>query len=168
MNKNRSISTLALMAILSTFAAGSAFACGEVMSRMGSALRYQSFVTRHPARILIYTSGNAADPSIAKASERLRASLEKAGHHVTLADSPAALARDLGARPYDIIITGGANVAAVATTLASASSRPALIPVLDPGQEAALKAAYPLAVNADANLNRYLKAIETSMRSRGS
>lgn len=167
MRINRRTLTLAMLASLSCTTTGSALACGEVMFRMGGALRYQSFVTRHPARILIYSSDVAVNSTAAE-RELFRRSLEKAGHRVTLVDSPSTLDQALATQGYDIVITGAANVAAVNAAMTNANRHPAVIPVLHPGQDGALRTTYPLAVNSDANLNRYLKSIETSMRTRGS
>lgn len=165
MRINQRIPIVVSFAVLSGLVANSAFACGEVMSRMGSALRYQAFITRHPAHVLLF--GTPQDRATASDRAQFRRSLEKAGHHVTVVDSVAGLDKALAAGTYDIIITGAGNIASVNSALAGANRHTTLIPVLGPGQDATLEATYPLAVHADADLNRYLKSIEIGMRARG-
>ena len=81
--------TLLLVVAIS---ASDAQACGEVMYRMGGALRYHAFITRHPAQILLY-SGSAAQQAASADSQRFHENLEKAGHKVTVVDGPDALAK---------------------------------------------------------------------------
>ena len=83
--------TTLLLAV--AISASDAQACGEVMYRMGGALRYHAFITHHPAQILIY-NGDAARQAQG-ANGQFNANLERAGHKVTVVDSPDALATAL-------------------------------------------------------------------------
>lgn len=162
MNKLGTTALLLAVAI----SASDAQACGEVMYRMGGALRYHAFITRHPAQILLY-SGAAARESSSADPDAFHRNLEKAGHHVTVVDSPEALSRALGERSYDVIITYATDLPAIEPQLAHVSNEPTLIPVFQRNNENAVKNQYPLALNEDANLNQFLKTIEQTMKTRG-
>jgi len=157
--------TTALLLVVAISAAD-AQACGEVMYRMGGALRYHAFVTRHPAQILLY-NGSAAQQATGAESARFHENLERAGHKVTVVDSPEALSAALAAHPYDVIITFAADLPAINEQIAKVAHEPALIPVFDRGNQDAARKQYPLALNQDANLNQFLKTIEQTMKSRG-
>jgi len=144
-----------------------AFGCGEVMYRMGGALHYRAFITKHPAQILLY-SGTAGEQRKVKDVDEFHQNLERAGHKVTLIDSPEALARAVAAHPYDVIIARAADIPAINAQLEHAMHEPSLIPVLTPGSdEQSVRVHYPLALQENANLNQFLKTIEQTMRSRG-
>jgi hypothetical protein len=165
--KHRAI-VLALITIIGTGATSRAQACGEVMYRMGGALRYHAFITRHPAQILLY-NGAAADVRHAQTNDmqEFDNNLKKAGHTVTVVDSPDALGKALATRRYDVIITYAGDLAAIQPQLASISHEPALIPVFPRNVEEATLKQYPLALNENASINQFLKTIEETMKSRG-
>ena len=71
------LGTTALLLVVA-ISASDAQACGEVMYRMGGALRYHAFITRHPAEILLY-NGTAAQQAATADSQRFHENLEKAG-----------------------------------------------------------------------------------------
>lgn len=158
---------LALALALGFAAAPPAQACGEVMYRMGSALRYQAYATRYPAQILVYGDTGAAS---AKGMDReaFRRSLEAAGHHITIVESSEALAMALAARGYDIVITAADAAPMVSAALAKADHGPTLIPVVGRQAADALRRQYPDALVVDAGVNRMLKRIERTMEVRGS
>jgi hypothetical protein len=158
--------TILLLAV--TISASDAMACGEVMYRMGGALRYHAFITHHPAQILLY-SGNAAAVHHIDMNDMqmFNENLSKAGHHVTVVDSPAALGKALATRQYDVIISFAGDLQAIQPQLASISHEPALIPVFQRGDSDTTRKEYPLALNDDANINQFLKTIEQTMKSRG-
>jgi hypothetical protein len=133
---------------------------------MGGALRYHAFVTKHPAQILLY-SGNAAHQTSGADVEAFHHDLERAGHKVTIIDSPDALAKSLSAHSYDVIIAYASDLPAINSQLAHVNHEPTLIPVLQRSDENALREHYPLALNEDANLNQFLKTIEQTMKARG-
>ena len=161
MNK-LSTTTLLLVVALS---ASDAQACGEVMYRMGGALRYHAFVTRHPAQILMYAG--PATRETTSADQSFHENLERAGHKVTVVGSPEALTQALGKQHYDVIIAYAADVPSINEQIARVAPEPALIPVFQHGNDA-VRQQYPLALNEDANLNQFLKAIEQTMKTRGS
>jgi ABC-type amino acid transport substrate-binding protein len=165
MNFNQRVIAIALCAAIGAGATSQAQACGEVMYRMGGALRYHAFITRHPAEILMYAdAATLAEPSAHR--EEFHHNLEKAGHKVTVVAGPQELSQALAAHRYDVIIAYAASLPAINAQLAHAQREPSLIPVFPNGDEAARKQ-YPLALNEDANLNQFLKTIEQTMKSRG-
>ena len=163
MRVNQRVIALTICAAIGAVAATQAQACGEVMYRMGGALRYHAFITRHPAEILMYANDNQ-QPS---AHDEFQHNLEKAGHKVTVVDGTQALSQALGAHHYDVIITYAANVPTINAQLAHVQSEPSLIPVFQRGGDDAMRKQYPLALNEDADINQFLKTIEQTMKSRG-
>lgn len=163
MNKLTTTTLLLIVAI----SASDAQACGEVMYRMGGAMRYHAFITRHPAQILLY-KGSAASQAVSADQQLFHESLERAGHHVTVVDTAAGLGKALAAHQYDVIITYAGDLPAIQPQLAHISHEPALIPVFPQGEEDAMRKQYPLALNENANVNQFLKTIEQTMKSRGS
>ena len=160
----RKLGTTALLLVVALSAAD-AQACGEVMYRMGGALRYHAFVTRHPAQILLYggSIAHAADND-----DNFHENLEKAGHKVTQVNTPDALAKALASQHYDVIIAYAAEVPTINTEIAHLAPEPALIPVFQhEREEQQARQQYPLALNEDANLNQFLKTIEQTMKARG-
>jgi hypothetical protein len=163
MNKITTTTLLLAVAIAGT----DAHACGEVMYRMGGALRYHAFVTRHPAQILLY-SGAASRAASSSDADNFHHNLEKAGHKVTVIDTPEALAQALNKNSYDVIIAYAADLPAINSEIAHVTHEPSLIPVFGHGtDEDSIRKEYPLALNEDANLNQFLKTIEQTMKSRG-
>ena len=160
--KKLSTSVLLLAVAIS---AQNAQACGEVMYRMGGALRYHAFITHHPAQILLYV-GPAAQEANKSDGGSFPHSLQKAGHKVTVVDTPEELAQALAAHPYDVVIAYATDLPAINEQIARVAHEPSLIPVFQRGNESARRQ-YPLALNEDANLNQFLKTIEETMRSRG-
>jgi len=159
------MTALALAAVVSAVAAGNAQACGEVMYRMGGALRYHAFITRHPADILLY-AGSAGKAAISADEQNFHRNLEKAGHKVTMIQTQEALGQALASHRYDVIITYAADLPTINAQLAHAAKEPSLIPVFQHGDDS-LRKQYPLALNEDANLNQFLKTIEQTMQARG-
>lgn len=165
MRINQRVIAIALCAAIGAGATSQAQACGEVMYRMGGALRYHAFITRHPAEILLYAD-NASANSPSDHRDEFHHSLEKAGHKVMLANGPDALAQALATHRFDVIITYATSLPTVNAQLAHAQREPSLIPVFQGGDEATRKQ-YPLALNENADLNQFLKTIEQTMKSRG-
>ena len=162
----KKIGSTTLLLIVALTAAD-AQACGEVMYRMGGALRYHAFVTRHPAQILIY-EGSATKVASSADPENFHENLEKAGHQVTRITSSDALTKALATQNYDVIIAYASDMHTIGDQIAHLAPEPALIPVFANGSdEHAVRQEYPLALNEDANLNQFLKIIEQTMKARG-
>jgi len=155
---------MALCAAIGAGAASQAQACGEVMYRMGGALRYHAFITRHPAEILMYADAAMLQPSAHV--DEFHHNLEKAGHKVTVIYKPEALSQALATHRYDVIITYAKDLPAINAQLAHVEREPSLIPVLQGGDDE-MRKQYPLALNENADLNQFLKTIEQTMKARG-
>ena len=158
--------SIALATMMLGAATSAAHACGEVMYRMGGALRYQAFVTRHPAEILVYSGPTSPHSDTQRA--QFHHNLEKAGHKVTVITDEAALTQVLGERSFDVVITLAVDVDTVTRGLAAAARQPTLIPVVEPDarNERELRERFPRTVGIDASLNQFLKSIERSMKAR--
>jgi hypothetical protein len=163
-NKKRFI-MLGLCAAIAASAVGQAQACGEVMYRMGGALRYHAFITRHPAEILMYA--DAAETKQPSYHDEFHRNLEKAGHKVTVVGSQDALAQALATHHYDVIIAYATSLPTINAQLAHVQKEPSLIPVFQNGSDVAARKQYPLALNENADLNQFLKTIEQTMKARG-
>lgn len=164
---NKLGTTVLMLAV--AIAASDAHACGEVMYRMGGALRYHAFITRHPAQILLYSGATAAERhAVTNDMQEFDNNLIKAGHSVTVVNTPDALGKALAAHHYDVIITYAGDLNAIEPQLTNISHEPALIPVFPRNVEESTLKQYPLAVNENANINQFLKTIEETMKSRGS
>jgi hypothetical protein len=124
------------------------------------------FVTKHPAQILLY-SGGVAHQAASAETEGFHHNLERAGHKVTVVDTPDALGKALAAHSYDVIFFNATDMTEIYTQLAHVNHEPTLIPVLQHSDENALREHYPLALNEDANVNQFLKTIEQTMKARG-
>src|SRR5574337_722933 len=107
----KKLTTTVLMLAVAIVAAN-AMACGEATNQVGGALHYRAFVTRHPAQILIY-DGSATSQATSSHLRAFDQSLEKAGHHVNVVDTPDALAKALAAHPYDVVITYAGDLSAI-------------------------------------------------------
>lgn len=162
MKTPRQVLRLTLGAILAIVATG-AHACGEVMYRMGGALHYRAFITKHPAQIILYAPHRSdADP------EAFHRNLEKAGHKVTVVATPDAFAQALRERPFDVVIGYAADLPVITSGIERVARQPSVIPVFDrASDEGSERREYPLALSVDANLNAFLKTIEKSMKARG-
>jgi CheY-like chemotaxis protein len=167
MKASTQIATWMLALGLSTAASG-AHACGEAMYRMGGALRYHAFITRHPAEILLY-SGPAQLQHSDEERARFHENLERAGHKVTVVTDSSALAQALATHSYDVIIASTGDMEVVTANIVATSREPTLIPVLrhNASDEEEMRARFPKLVKDDANLNQFLKVIEQSMKARG-
>lgn len=157
------LTTTALLLVVAV-ASADAQACGEVMYRMGGALHYRAFLTKHPAQIILFAS-SASSRSM---TDEFHHNLEKAGHKVTVVDTPEGFGRALSEHPYDVVIGYATDLPVITAQMERATREPSLIPVFSHGSdEHASQQRYPLALTEDANLNDFLKTIERSMKSRG-
>lgn len=143
-------------------------ACGEVLSRTGNAMRYHSFVSRHPAEILV-VAGAASRVQSADDGKRFHDNLERAGHHVTMVFDVQSLEDAFASHNFDVVITYADDLDSVTAQVAKAARQPNLIPVVrhDAGDERDLRARYPRLLTENASLNQFLKSIEQTMKARG-
>ncbi len=154
--------TSAIVVVAICLTATNAQACGELILRSLSAMRYHAFVTRHPAKILLY-SGDSAAKRPPEDDTMLRAFLEKAGHKVVIARGPEELAKALAAIRYDVVIAPADDMGGVTSQITTKSREPVVIEMLDDAKgEGQMRERMPRVVGG--NLNDLLKAIEQSMK----
>jgi hypothetical protein len=159
------IKNSAILVVAICLTATEAQACGEVMLRELGSMRYHSFVTHHPASILLYSGDSAAKRPPATDS-KLHDDLEKAGHKVSVARGPDELAKALAAHHFDVLVAYAGDMANVTSQIAKASRELTLIPVFDSGtDEHQMRARFPGLVSGD--LNDLLKAIEQATKALG-
>lgn len=142
-----------------------ALACGETLFHSGEGMRYQSFISREPANILIYRPGEANDNV---AQKQLDKGLEKAGHRVTLVTDNADLAHALAKSHYDVVIAGAHDMEVVAAQLDRSALAPALVAVVGAkaDQDAPARGQDTHTLNEQDGLNQYLRLIEKTMQTR--
>ncbi len=164
MNKTANLAILTAIAFAT--AGSTAFACGESIFHTGHAMRYHAFITRRPARILVYDPGEWKK-GVQQAE--IYSGLESAGHKVTVSGDPKALKQALAARSYDVIIASSNDMATIRTLLRQPAPEPTLVAIIDrnAAQNAQLLHRYPRNLPDNANLNQYLKSIEQTMETRG-
>jgi len=154
-------SFVAALSCAALTAAPLALACGEGHFNMGQGMRYQGYLAPRPAAVLVFVEPSAD----AKARQRLVAGLEGAGHRVTLASNPQALAAAMAGTRFDVVIADFARVDAIEALAGSSGTRARLVPVVDRSERgsAALRARFPLHVVTNASLGQYLKAINLAV-----
>jgi hypothetical protein len=156
------VKTAAILIVAISLTATEAQACGELILRSLSTMRYHAFVTRHPAQILLYAGDGAVKhpPGI---EVKLHDFLEKAGHKVVIVRGPEELAKALAAHHYDVVIAPADDIVSVTSRITNKSGEPIWIPLLDnAADERQMRARFPRLVTG--NPNDLLKAIEESMK----
>jgi DNA-binding NtrC family response regulator len=101
-------------------------ACGDKFLRVGRSARFRRYAAVYPASILIYKPADAT-PAGMKEFETL---LKRAGHRPVVVDSGTSIPRALAAAQYDLVIADYADANHIRTDVQSASSKPALLPIL--------------------------------------
>lgn len=139
-----------------------ATACGEGQFNAGQGLPFQSLLAPRPATVLIYANPN---PGVSDSKrDALYAGLQKAGHKLTFAGDPTALATALREKHYDVVITSFDAVDAVATATADAgngASTTALLPVVPrrDRDSSQLRSRFGSYLTDGSSLGQYLKMI---------
>jgi hypothetical protein len=120
------IAALALVIASSIHFSADLSACGDKFLRMGRSARFKGYAAVHPASILIYKSAT----STAAGVKEFEALLKRAGHKPLAVEHGAALAPVVAAGRYDVVIADYADTEKVKEALASAPSKPGLLPIL--------------------------------------
>jgi hypothetical protein len=101
-----------------------AYACGDKLSMMGGGVGFETLnPSLHPARVVVFVTPDS--PFFATRSA-LKKKLERAGHTVTVADSPDALQQSLRAAQVDVVLTNLTDERS-ATPVKTGASAPALL-----------------------------------------
>jgi len=102
-------------------------ACGDKFMRVGRSARFRRYAAVHPAAILIYTPRNATRAGV----DELKALLKRAGHNALVLDRNANIPGALTASPFDVVIADYLDADRLKSDLQTASSRAALLPILN-------------------------------------
>jgi len=101
-------------------------ACGDKFLRVGRSSRFRRYAAVHPATILIYKPVNSTPAGI----EALKAILKQAGHKPVAIDNGSGFLGAVNAGDYDLVIADYGDAPEIKKDLQSASSKPALLPIL--------------------------------------
>jgi hypothetical protein len=117
-----------LIGLIATITAASVDlgACGDKFLRVGRSARFRRYAAVHPAAILIVKPVHATRAGI----EELKALLQQAGHRPVAVDTRTNVATALATAPYDLVIADYADAAQIRNDLETASSKPAILPIL--------------------------------------
>ena len=151
---NRCIPATTTLALSLALISPAATACGEGQFNMGHGLRYQAYLARHPATVLVYDDG-----TVDRAS--LYAGLQKAGHKVTVVGTADAMAQALHARKFDVVIADLDDATAMQSHVGTAAAKTKVLPVVARNRKDApeLRNQFKLFVIDGASLGQYLKVI---------
>jgi ABC-type amino acid transport substrate-binding protein len=153
--------SLIVLGFLSAGAA--AWACGDklmlVMGAKGALIR-----PGHAASILAYPGQNAS----ASVIRGLQAQpvLKKAGHKFQMVEDAAGLDSALKAGKYDVVVADVASAGEISRHLASAPSKPVLLPVAfkaSKEEQSAAQKQYHCLLKAPSDIDNYLAAIDQAM-----
>jgi len=123
--RRRAIAVAATAAVLFCISADLG-ACGDKFLRVGRSARFRRYAAVHPAAILIVKPVHATAAGI----DEFKALLTQAGHRPVAIDSRADITSVLASAQYDLVIADYADAGQVRNTLQTASSKPAVLPIL--------------------------------------
>ncbi len=140
-----------------------AWACGDkLMLVMGS--RPSQIKPLHPAAILVYP-GRSASAALIR-SLQTQPAFKKAGYRFQLIEDPAGLDSALKAGKYDLVVADIADANEVSQEMASAASKPVLLPVAfkaSKEEQSAAHKKYHCLLKAPGNPENYLEEIDQAM-----
>ena len=157
------------LAIALTVASAQVLACGENAFNAGKGLAYQHYLVPRPATVLVYAS---PDPTASDADRNaLYAGLTKAGHKLTVAKDPSALASALRERHYDVVIAAFDavdTVQAATADVGNAAGKTALLPVVARSDRDSpqLRGHFDTFLVDGASLGQYLRVINQTVSAR--
>jgi PleD family two-component response regulator len=154
----RHIPTSTALAFSLALVAPVAHACGEGQFNMGHGLRYQGYLARHPATVLVYDDGTVD-------RKPLYAGLQKAGHKVTVVGTADAMAQALHARRFDVVIADLDDATSMQSLVVATSAKTKFLPVVSRNRRDApeLRNQFKLFLLDGASLGQYLKVINQSL-----
>ena len=101
-------------------------ACGDKYLSAGRGTRIRAYQSIHPATILLYRSANSTAEGVKFYDELLRG----AGHTPVFVKHGASIADVIASRKYDLIIASYDDAETVKAQLASAPTKPDVLPIL--------------------------------------
>jgi hypothetical protein len=148
---------LAGAGLASSFASVDALACGESLFRIGKGSTYRAQTAPLPGNVLVVAA--SAD------GRALAEGLAAAGHDVRVIESADAVAQELRARDYDIVLALFSDREAVETQESGSESRATFLPVTVAAEEATVaKQMYRRYLSADDSLKQFLRTIHRALR----
>jgi hypothetical protein len=141
-------------------------ACGDKFIVAEEGMRNEAMLqASKPGRVLLYRP-EAPDAAACMRDPELRASLEKAGHTVVVADGDEALSRALASERFDVVLVEYAKASDVRDTVKGNSASPVVVPVLDRTARQFLSAArreFKIVLNVPASAYRVVMALDKAM-----
>src|SRR5262249_32530796 len=101
-------------------------ACGDKFLRLGRSARFRRYAAVHPAAILIVKPAHATRAGI----DELKALLQQAGHRPVAGENRTRVTTIPAAPPYALVIADYADAGKIGSALQTASSKPAILPIL--------------------------------------
>ena len=146
-------------------------ACGDKFFLVGRGDRFsRAYASLRPGNVLIYASG-ATEISRGLRDPRLKKIIDRAGHHVTVATDSAELRKALESGPVDVVVTDLGQAVDLVPQMASAPSKPTLLPIEGERADAARPAPagqFAIRLKSSDRVNRFLAGIEDVMKTRTS
>ena len=143
-------------------------ACGDKLLVLGRGVRFQSDIPVQPASILLYL--HRGSPSFAVLNDpRLQSILREAGHKLQAAGNLQELAESLRTGKYDIVLTDFSDAGSLESVVASAPSKPVLLPFVFKGAKTAKAEAasaekqYRCVLTAPNRVGHYLATVDKAM-----
>jgi hypothetical protein len=140
-----------------------AWACGDkLMLVMGS--RSSQIRGLHPAAILVYPGESAGAPLMR--SLLSQTAIRKAGHHLQIVEDSAGLDTALKGGRFDLVMADVSDANAITEKMASAASKPVLLPVAfkaSKEEQSAAQKKYHCLLKVPGNSDNYLDAIDRAM-----
>ena len=154
------IRTGILTVLATTLVAGTAFACGDSLYRVGKGVSYRVYTAPLPGSVLVYGQGESA--------EQLAQELARSGHGVRLVSNNEELQAELGSGAYDVVIAAYSDQPTIEPSAKAAAGAPTFLPVaLTADEQAQASQQYDRVMLAEKDeIKHYLKAIHQTLKQR--
>ena len=167
----RIVLILGLVSLVLSIGAKPVGACGDKLLVLGRGVRFQSDIPVQPASILLYL--HKGSPSFAVLNDpRLQSILREAGHKLQPAGSLQELEDALKAGRYDIVLADLSDASSLEKMVASAPSKPVLLPFVFKGtktakaETASAEKQYHCVLTAPNRVGHYLATVDKAMELR--
>ena len=164
----RALPALGLAAIAVFLSGLPADACGDKLLVLSVGPSFQLETADHPASILLYANPNAPGAKEVGDSQ-LQSFLRQAGHRLQTVMGAKELAEGLRTGRPDLVLASFADAPGLEEMVATASSRPLLLPFVYKGTQADLSAAerrYRCVLKAPARSGHWLATLDKAMELR--
>jgi len=162
---------LALLLIGTAFGISSekATACGDKYLVVGRGARLQrAYCAVHPAAILVYVNPRS-ERAAAMGDPQFTKALTLAGHKTQALTDLSKVSGLVDSTRFDIVLVDFADAAAMERQLASASTKPSLLPILYKPSDAVMSAAmkqFGTVLKAPDRITHFLNIIDDVMKAR--